>query len=143
MYIVECTVEKGPELAFSEEWTLVERVNEQHNEVTIWLGSRMPTCLLRIMHFVFFLACLQLLNSICVDRVSHETSLRTEDCIVFQDVSLLPSDDLESLERLPKPKCVGTLVITKHELIFADEKVPLLTCRAFIHSFATIFVHRD
>jgi myotubularin-related protein 1/2 len=93
--IGECTVEKGPELAFSEEWTLVERVNEQHNE---------------------------LLNSICVDRVSHETSLRTEDCIVFQDVSLLPSDDLESLEKLPKPRCVGTLVITKHELIFADEK---------------------
>ncbi|ELR14100.1 Mtm1 protein [Acanthamoeba castellanii str. Neff] len=86
--IGECTVEKGPELAFSEEWTLVER----------------------------------LLNSICVDRVSHETSLRTEDCIVFQDVSLLPSDDLESLEKLPKPRCVGTLVITKHELIFADEK---------------------
>jgi myotubularin-related protein 1/2 len=94
--IGECTVEKGPELTFSEEWTLVERVNEQHNE---------------------------LLNSICIDRVSHnETSLRTEDCIVFQDVSLLPSDDLESLPKLPKPKCVGTLVITKHELIFADEK---------------------
>jgi hypothetical protein len=134
-------VEKGPELAFSEEWTLVERVNEQHNEVTIWLGPRHDVLsilllLLRIMHFVFFLACLQLLNSICVDRVSHETSLRTEDCIVFQDVSLLPSDDLESLEKLPKPRCVGTLVITKHELIFADEKVPFLTCQgAFIRHY--------
>jgi hypothetical protein len=31
--LAECTVEKGPELTFSEEWTLVERVNEQHNEV--------------------------------------------------------------------------------------------------------------
>jgi myotubularin-related protein 1/2 len=90
--IGECTVE----LACSEEWTLVERVNEQHNE---------------------------LLNSICIDRERPEMSLRTQDCVVFQDVSLLPSDDLDSLpKKRPKPKCVGTLVITKHELIFADER---------------------
>jgi len=87
----ECTVEKGLDLSFSEEWTLVERIDDgQHNE---------------------------LLQSICVDReTAREASLRKEDCHVFQCVSLLPLDD-------DTPKCEGTLVITKLELIFADDKV--------------------
>ncbi len=63
----------------------------------------------------------QLLNSICVDR-GAEQSLKTEDFYVFKEVALLPLDgDIERCQRMKK--FFGLVVVTKYEMVFANENV--------------------
>jgi len=76
----------------SDDWTFVEDAKEIHNE---------------------------LLNSICMDMSASQKSVKAEDFVLFQDVSLLPLVDISEDETTTTP---GTLVITKYELVFADEK---------------------
>ena len=65
---------------------------------------------------------LQLLTSICMDMSASQRTVKAEDFIVFQDVSLLALVDINEDDTSATP---GTLVITKYELVFADEKVCL------------------
>ena len=58
-----------------------------------------------------------------MDMSASQATIKAEEFAVFQDVSLLPLVDITEDEATTP----GTLVITKYELVFADQKVILCT----------------
>jgi len=69
-----------------------------------------------------------------MDMSASQKAAKAEDFIVFQDVALLPLVDINEDE----PTTTGTLVMTKYELVFADEKV----CISPIIALANLFTPR-
>jgi len=67
-----------------------------------------------------------------MDMSASQKAAKAEDFIVFQDVALLPLVDINEDE----PTTTGTLVMTKYELVFADEKV----CISQSLNFANLFL---
>lgn len=68
------------------------------------------------------------------DTSAPQKPVKAEDFIVFQEVALLPLVDINEDETTT----TGTLVITKYELVFADEKVKTEFLNTFLAVWLTL-----